>query len=105
MRVVGLAMLAEKDAQCESCKLGFIWGQNDVCSLGDSNLDSSVKLFQKGSGGRSIYVILVKGKFMQSSAYFTKVFLLVKRPDVIMKGLSAFLDMRKCKDWDHEISS
>ena len=22
-----------------------------------------------------------------------------------MKGLSAFLDMRRCKDWDHEISS
>ena len=69
----------KKDAQCESFKLGFIWGQNNVCSLGDSTSDSSEKLFQKGSGGRSIYVILVKGKFMQSSTYFTKVFLLVKR--------------------------
>ena len=24
--------------------------------------------------------------------------------DVRMKGFSAFLDMRRCKDWDHEVS-
>ena len=32
-----------------------------------------------GCRGRSVYVILVKGKFMQSSIYRTKCFLLVVR--------------------------
>ena len=40
---------------------------------------------------------------MQSGTHFTKGFLLVT--DVNMKGFSAFLDMKTCKDWDHEISS
>ena len=40
---------------------------------------------------------------MQSSTHFTKGFLLVT--DVTLKGFSAFLDMKRCEDWDHEISS
>ena len=46
-----------------------------------------------------------RGNSMQSSAYFIRVFLLVWIIDVIMKGFSAFLDTRRCKDWNHEISS
>ena len=39
---------------------------------------------------------------MQSSAYFTKGLLL--GADVNMKGFSIFLDMRRCRDRDHEIN-
>ena len=41
--------------------------------------DSSDKLLQRGKRGRSIYMILVKGEFTQSSTYLTKGFLLVMR--------------------------
>ena len=44
-------------------KVKFYLGQNEDCSLRDSISDSSEKLLQRGSGGRSIYMILVKGKF------------------------------------------
>ena len=52
-------------------------GKSEECILGDKASDSSEGLFQRGSEGRSIYKILVKGSSMQSSAYFTKDFLLV----------------------------
>ena len=38
-------------------------GKNEDCSLGDSTSDSSERLLQRGSGGRWIYKILVKGEF------------------------------------------
>ena len=37
------------------------------------------RLLQRDSGRRSIYTILVKGEFRESSAYFTKGFSLVMR--------------------------
>ena len=42
---------------------------------------------------------------MQSSAYFTRGFLLVTGAEVIVKRFSAFLDLKQCKDWDHGTSS
>ena len=41
----------------------FIWGQNEDCSLGESTSDSSERLLPRGSGGRSIHKIVVKGEF------------------------------------------
>ena len=38
----------KKKAQCESCKLSFIWGKNEDCSLGDCTSASSEKLLQRG---------------------------------------------------------
>ena len=38
-------------------------GPNEDCSLGDSTSDNSERLFQRGSGGKSIYKILVKREF------------------------------------------
>ena len=55
---------------CESCKLSFIWEQNEDYSLGDRISDSSEKLLQSGRGTISMYVILVKGEFMESNAIF-----------------------------------
>ena len=54
----------------------FYLGQNEGCSPGDIS-DSSNKLLQRdvGVGGEiSIYVILVKEEYIQSSTYFFPVF-------------------------------
>ena len=46
-------------------------GQNEDCSLGESISDSSERLLQSGSGGKSIYKVLVKGELniMKHSLY------------------------------------
>ena len=49
----------KKDVQLESCEL-FYLGQNEDYSPGGSISDSSEKLFQSGSWGKSIYKVLVK---------------------------------------------
>ena len=56
--------------RCTSFKL-FYLGQNEDCSLGGSISDSSERLLQRGSGGKSIYKVLVKGEFntMKHSIY------------------------------------
>ena len=41
----------------------FDLGQDENCSPEDNTSDSSKVLLQRRSGGRSIYKILVKGKF------------------------------------------
>ena len=56
-----------------NCVLSFLGeGQNENCSPGESISDRSKELLQRGSGGKRICVILVKGEFMQSRAYCTK---------------------------------
>ena len=55
-------------------KVKFYLEQNEDYSLGDSISDSSEKLLQRGSGGRSIYMILVKGKFNSVKHLFYKKF-------------------------------
>ena len=81
-------------------------GENEDSSPGDSISDSSERLLKKGSGGRSIYRILVKGEFNAIKHLLYKRFSAhPEEADVTTKGFSAFLDMKRCKDWDHEISS
>ena len=41
----------------------FYLGQNEDCSWGEWSSESSERLLQRGSGGRWIYKILVKGEF------------------------------------------
>ena len=71
------------EAPCESCELSFISGQDEDYSPGDGISESSEKLLQRGRGRSvyvSIYVISVKGEFMQSSTYnFCRRLLLVTR--------------------------
>ena len=64
-----------KDTQCESCELNFIWGKNEDCSQ-----ETAPQLHRGGVrvGEKvSIYVILVKRGYMESSTYFSRKFLLV----------------------------
>jgi len=71
---VGCHCGLKKDVQLESCELSFIWGQNEDCSLGGSISNSSERLFQSGSGGRSVYKVLVKGEFSTLKHSFYKRF-------------------------------
>ena len=57
----------------------FYLGQNEDCSLGGSNSDNSERLLQSGSGGKSIYKVLVKGEFNTMKHSIYKFFLLVMR--------------------------
>ena len=66
----------------------FYLGQNEDCSPVDSTSDSSEELLRRGRGGRLIYVILVKGKFNESSTYFT--FLLVTNSWYYHEGFQCF---------------
>ena len=63
----------KKDVQLESCEL-FYLGQNEDCSLGGSISDSSERLLQSSSGGKTIYNILVKGEFNTMKHSFYKRF-------------------------------
>ena len=62
----------------------------------------------------NIYVILVKGNYMQSSTYFSRSSLLIsmklsfcKSQEIVitMKDFGAFLDKRRYKNWAHKIST
>ena len=50
----------------------FIWGQNKDHSLGDSTSYTSEKLLQRDGRKASIYVILVKGEYMNQAQVFVK---------------------------------
>ena len=91
----------------------FYLGQSEDCSQGESTSDSSEKLLQTSvcvcGGGVvvRIYMILVKGEFMQSSIYLYKRFaasheeLMSPQRDLVI----AFLDMGRWKDWAHKMGS
>ena len=57
---------------CTMCDLWvkFYLGQNEDYSLRDSISNISEELLRRGSGGVSIYVILVKGVYMRLSTHF-----------------------------------
>ena len=48
--------------------------QNEDCSPGDSTSESFERMLHRGSGGRSIYKILVKGEFSAIKHSFYKRF-------------------------------
>ena len=57
----------KKDAQSESCRLSFIWGQNEDCSLGDSTSDSSKKLLQRSNGEGKTTAFMTFPVFLRSN--------------------------------------
>ena len=60
--------------------------------MGDSTSDSSERLLQRGSVGRSICEILVKREFNAIKHLLYKIFCYSWGADVTMKGFSDFLD-------------
>lgn len=63
-------LLTKNDAQGESCGLSFTCGQMRIKSPGDSILDSSEKLLQRGSGEDQCIVIFGEREYIQSSTQF-----------------------------------
>ena len=72
--VSGIMSIDFKKCTTWELQVEFYWRQNEACSPGDSTSGSSGKLPKMlGRVGKfNIYVILVKGEFMQSSAYLFK---------------------------------
>ena len=102
---VATLLLTKKDAQHESFKLSFIWDKMRTAAW-ETAPQIALRDGSKQAMGEGQYIrFWWRGNSMKSSAYFIRDFLLVWVIDVIMKGFSAFLDMRRCKDWNHGISS
>ena len=107
-----LQLLTEKKYTTWELQVKFSLGQNEDCRPGGSTSYSTDRLLQRGSGGRSIYKILVKGEFdtIKHSFYkrfFTKKNLAKKKVfykrswgSDVMKVFSAFLDMMRYKHWN-----
>ena len=55
----------KKKAQCESCKLSFIWGNMRTAAR-----ETAPQPALRDCSEDSMYVILVKGKYLQLSTYF-----------------------------------
>ena len=75
----------------------------------ESAFQIALRNCSKETGGKvSIYMFLVKGEYVQSSTdlFFVRGrFLLVIRTAVTIKDFSAFLDMRRYKNWTHKMDS
>ena len=50
----------------------FHLGQNEDCNPGDGTSDSSEKLLQRGRGEEQLYVILMKGVYLQIKHVFSQ---------------------------------
>ena len=59
-----------KNAQCEDFKLSFIWGKMSIAAQETAPHIALRNCSKEVRGRDSIYVILVKAEFMQSSIYF-----------------------------------
>ena len=74
-----LLLSTEKRCTTWELRVKFYLGQNEDCSPGGSISDSSERLLQSGSGGKSVHKVLVKGEFSALKHSFYKKFLLVMR--------------------------
>ena len=102
----------KKNAQGESYELSFIWGKMRTIDQ-ETAFQIALRNCSKEVGGKvSIYVIWVKGEYVQSSTFFCTRFLLfswklvlVMRRRLTMKHFNTFLVMRRCKNQAHKITS
>ena len=74
-----MCRLKKKKAQCESCKLSFIWGKMRTIAR-EATFQIALKNCSKEVGGKvSTYVILAKGCTCNQAHIFCRRFLLVSR--------------------------
>ena len=60
----------------------------------------------KRAGGSSVYMwFWWRGKALNQASIFLDVFCLSPETVIVMKDFSAFLDMRRFKNWAHKVSS
>ena len=87
--------------ECTACELKITFYSDKMKTVaGRTAFQTALRSFSKEAEGKvSIYVILVKGVYMQSSTYFfCRRFLLVTRRTRRHEGFQGFLDMRRCKN-------
>ena len=72
--IVVKLLLTKKRCTTWELWVKFYLGQNEDCSLRGSTSDLSESLLQSGSGGKSIYKVLVKGEFNTMKHSFYKRF-------------------------------
>ena len=63
-------MSTKKKCIIQGLQVKFYLGQCENCSPGNNTSDISEKLFQRGRGKDSIYVMLAEGEYIKSSTYF-----------------------------------
>ena len=80
-----MVLLLSAEKRCTTWELWvkFYLGQNEDCSPGGSISDSSERLLQSGSRGKSIYKVLVKGEFNTMKHSFYKRFFFVSHEDLM----------------------
>ena len=95
----------------ESCEFSFIWGQMRTAAQEPAPQTALEKLW-RGRGKVSVHLILVKGGYMLSSIYFFQMvsaslmrLSATHKKVTTMKDFSAFLVVRRYKNWAHKISS
>ena len=101
----------KKHAQPKKLRIKLYWGQNEDESLGGSISDRSATPLQRGRGKVRIYVILVKGGgpcnqediFAEMCCSSHEGYCQSRGADIITECFSAFLDMRRCKNWAPKI--
>ena len=89
-----------KKSQRESCELSFIGGKMRTIA----QETAFEKLLPRGRGKGQYICDLGEVGYMQSSTHFCR-FPLSQGPDVTMNDFTAFLDIRRCKNWAHKICS
>ena len=97
----------EKNTQRESCKLSLIRGKMRTLAQETASQIALRNCSKEIVGKVIMYVILVKGEYMHSRTYFflQKVFSRSQGAGITMKNFSAFLDLRRYKNWVHKIGS
>ena len=105
-RIMSQRCWLKKNTQCESCELSFIWDKMRTLAQETASQIALRNCSKEIVGKVSIYLILVKGEeYMQSSTYFffAEGFCWSQGAGIIMKNVSAFLDLRRYKNWAHKI--
>ena len=91
----------KKRCKMQEFRVKFYLGQNEDCSMGDSTQIVLRKCSNEVVG--EVNIILVKGEFSAiKHVFLQKVFCSCQGADVNMRGFSAFINMKRCKDWDHK---
>ena len=101
---VAPADLKKKNAQLESRESNFMWGKMRTIAQQTAYQRALRNCSKEVGGNASIYGILVKGKYMQSSTFFFFLQVFASHEEQ-MSPWSAFLDMRRYKNWAHKIGS
>ena len=76
-KYIGNIVNFKKSAQCESCELSFIWGKMRTAAQETASQIALRNYLKEARGKVSIYEIMVRVEYMQSSTYSFRRFLLV----------------------------